>query len=94
MGKIRFVNGGGAPDLGVCRLLVREEGDPAFQGVLKRGEVALEGNAERVGQRNGRGAAGERGRPAARALPAATPRVFAFPAQSAQSAQSEQFERP
>ena len=46
VGKIRFVNGGGAPDLGVCRLLVREDEIPAFQGVLQRGEVEFEWKAD------------------------------------------------
>ena len=90
VGKIRFVNGGGAPDLGVCRLLVREDEIPAFQGVLQRGEVEFEWKAECLGKGNGRVSAGKRGFPAARAVPAATPRVVALPAQSAESEQPEQ----
>lgn len=84
VGKIRFVNGGGAPDLGVCRLLVREDEIPAFQGVLQRGEVEFEWKAECLGKGNGRVSAGKRG------FPAATPRVVALPAQSAESEQPEQ----
>lgn len=44
IGTIQFINGGGTPDLGVCRLLVRDDGCPVFQGVLKRGDVEFESN--------------------------------------------------
>lgn len=88
LGKIRFLNGGGAPDLGVCRLLLRDDRRPVFQGVLNRGEVGL-GRAFHPGQRDGGARAGERGAAVAGALLAGKPPVAADLVEFAPLPQSE-----